>query len=94
VTSPRAAAAAPRRLQTTDARPALAPITARTLVLHRREHPVFPLGQGRCLAEHIAGATLQVLRGREGLFAEDSAAIADAICDVTLATSGTGTRRP
>ena len=93
MTSPRAAARALRRLQAIDARPVLPHITAPTLVLHRRHHPIFPFAQGRYLAEHIAGARLHALEGSEGLFGEDSAAIADAILDFALATSGAGGQR-
>jgi pimeloyl-ACP methyl ester carboxylesterase len=84
--SPRAAASALRRLQAVDERRVLARIAAPTLVLHRREHPVFPLAQGRYLANHIAGARLQVLEGSEGLFGEDSEAIAALILEFVLAT--------
>lgn len=93
MTSPRAAALALRRLQTIDARPALPLITAPTLVLHRREHPAFPLAQGRYLAENIPGAQLRELEGSEGLFGEDSAAIADAILEFVLGTSHVGAKR-
>jgi pimeloyl-ACP methyl ester carboxylesterase len=93
MTSPRAAALALRRLQAIDARPALALITAPTLVLHRREHPAFPLAQGRFLAENIRGAKLRVLEGGEGLFGEDSAAIADLIREFVLTNSRIGAAR-
>lgn len=90
ITSPRAAALALRRLQAIDERPVLPHITAPTLVLHRRAHPVFPLGQGRYLAEHIPAARLQVLEGSEGLFGEDSEAIAALILEFALAPRGAG----
>jgi DNA-binding SARP family transcriptional activator/pimeloyl-ACP methyl ester carboxylesterase len=93
MTSSRAAALALRRLLAIDARPVLAHITAPTLVLHRRQHPTFPIAQGRYLAEHIEGARLQALEGSEGLFGEDAAAIADAILELARATSGAGTQR-
>jgi pimeloyl-ACP methyl ester carboxylesterase len=86
MTSPRAAALALRRLQAIDARPALPLITAPTLVLHRRGHPIFPLSQGCFLAEHIRDAKLHVLEGSEGLFGEDSAVIADLIREFVLVT--------
>lgn len=85
VTNPRAAAAAMRRLAALDLRPVLPRIAAPTLVLHRRNHPVFPLSQGRYLARHIGGATLEILDGSEGLFGEDSEAIAEIIVDFALA---------
>jgi DNA-binding SARP family transcriptional activator/pimeloyl-ACP methyl ester carboxylesterase len=87
MTSPRAAALALRRLEAVDARPVLPLITAPSLVLHRREHPVFPLAQGRFLAEHIVGAELQVLEGSEGFFGEDSEAVAARILEFALAAN-------
>ena len=88
MTSPRAAARALRRLQTEDERTVLASIAAPTLVLHRIDHPVIPLDQGRYLAEHIPNATLQTLEGSEGLFAEDSEQIAAIIREFVLRTAG------
>jgi pimeloyl-ACP methyl ester carboxylesterase len=93
ITSPRGAALALRRLQAVDERPVLPHIRAPTLVLHRHDHPVFPLAQGRYLAEQIPGARLQVLGGSEGLFGEDSEAIADLILEFARATVGAGGRR-
>jgi DNA-binding SARP family transcriptional activator/pimeloyl-ACP methyl ester carboxylesterase len=92
-TSPGAAALALRRLQAVDERALLPRIAAPTLVLHRRDHPVFPLAQGRYLAEHIPGARLRVLEGNEGLFGEDSEAIAAPILEFALATVGAGAER-
>jgi DNA-binding SARP family transcriptional activator len=91
--SPRAAALALRRLESVDARPSLPRIAAPTLILHRREHPLFPLAQGRYLADHIPGARLQVLEGGEGLFGEDSEAIAALIVEFVLTTSDVGAER-
>jgi pimeloyl-ACP methyl ester carboxylesterase len=88
--SPRAAALALRRLGAVDARGVLSRITAPTLVLHRRQHPVFPLAQGRYLAEHIPAARLHVLEGSEGLFGEDSEAIAALILGFALAARRAG----
>lgn len=93
MTSPRAAALALRRLEAVDERAVLPLIRAPTLVLHRREHPVFPLAQGRYLAEHIPGARLSVLEGSEGLFGEDSEAIAALILEFALATTSAGPER-
>jgi pimeloyl-ACP methyl ester carboxylesterase len=93
MTSPRAAASALRRLQVVDERSVLPFITAPTLVLHRRDHPAFPLAQGRYVAAHVASARLQVLEGSEGLFGEDSEAIAALILEFALATSGAGVQR-
>jgi pimeloyl-ACP methyl ester carboxylesterase len=46
-----------------DVRPLLERITAPTLVLHRRDNPVTPLGHAELLAERIRGAELVVLDG-------------------------------
>jgi DNA-binding SARP family transcriptional activator/pimeloyl-ACP methyl ester carboxylesterase len=87
IISPHGAARALRRLQAVDERPLLSRIRAPTLVLHRRDHPVFALAQGRYLAEHIPRARLEVLEGSEGLFGEDSEAIATLILEFALAAS-------
>jgi len=92
IVSPRGAALALRRLQAVDERPVLPLIRAPTLVLHRRDHPVFPLAQGRYLAEQIPGARLRVLEGSEGLFGEDSKAVAALILEFARATVGSGGR--
>jgi pimeloyl-ACP methyl ester carboxylesterase len=93
IISPRGAAQALRRLEAVDERPVLPHIRAPTLVLHRRDHPVFPLAQGRYLAEQIPGARLRVLEGSEGLFGEDSEAIATLILEFARATLGAGGRQ-
>jgi pimeloyl-ACP methyl ester carboxylesterase len=93
IISPRAAALALRRLQAVDERRVLRRIEAPTLVLHRCEHRVLPLAQGRYLAENIPNARLQVLEGSEGLFGEDSEAIAALILEFAVATSGAGAPR-
>jgi DNA-binding SARP family transcriptional activator/pimeloyl-ACP methyl ester carboxylesterase len=92
IISPRGAALALRRLEAVDERQVLPQIRAPTLVLHRRDHPVFPLAQGRYLAEHIPGARLRVLEGSEGLFGEDSEGIAALILEFARATVGAGGR--
>jgi DNA-binding SARP family transcriptional activator/pimeloyl-ACP methyl ester carboxylesterase len=92
IVSPRGAALALRRLEAVDERPVLPHIRAPTLVLHRRDHPVFPLAQGRYLAEQIPCARLRVLEGGEGLFGEDSEAIAALILEFARATAGAGGR--
>jgi DNA-binding SARP family transcriptional activator/pimeloyl-ACP methyl ester carboxylesterase len=93
IMSPGAAALALRRLHAVDERSLLAHIRAPTLVLHRRDHPVFPLAQGEYLAEHIPGARLEVLEGNEGLFGENSEAIAALILKLALETVGTRAER-
>jgi DNA-binding SARP family transcriptional activator/pimeloyl-ACP methyl ester carboxylesterase len=92
IISPRGAALALRRLEAVDERQVLPQIRAPTLVLHRRDHPVFPLAQGRYLAEHIPGARLRVLEGSEGLFGEDSEGIAALILEFARATVSAGGR--
>jgi len=53
---------------------ALASLRIPTLVLHRAGFTAIPLEQGRYLAEHIPGARLAVIPGRDGLlFTEPSA---------------------
>ena len=93
ILSPRGAALALRRLRALDERAVLPRITAPTLVLHRRDHPVFPLDQGQYLAEHIRGARLKVLEGGEGLFGDNSEALAALILEFALATLGSGAGR-
>jgi class 3 adenylate cyclase len=51
-----------------DIRPVLETIRVPTLVLHRLDNPYVRVANGRYLAEHIAGATLVELPGREHLF--------------------------
>jgi class 3 adenylate cyclase len=51
-----------------DVRPLLPSVAVPTLVLHQREEPVFRIGHGRYLAEHIAGARLVELPGHDSLY--------------------------
>jgi class 3 adenylate cyclase len=46
-----------------DVRPILPTITAPTLVIHPREHPVVPVQSGRYLADHIPGARYLEVEG-------------------------------
>jgi class 3 adenylate cyclase len=48
-----------------DVRNVLASVRVPTLVLHREGYPAIPLEHGRYLAEHIPGARLVVLPGRD-----------------------------
>jgi class 3 adenylate cyclase len=43
--------------ESVDVRQALPLITAPTLIMHNRNHPLFPIDHGRYLAAHIDGAT-------------------------------------
>lgn len=52
-----------RRNLEIDVRPALATVTAPTMVLHHKGDPVVPVETGRYLAEHIPGATWHELPG-------------------------------
>jgi class 3 adenylate cyclase len=54
--TPRAAAALVRAAVETDTRDLLPAIRAPALVIHHRDHPVFPVAGARYLAEHIPGA--------------------------------------
>jgi class 3 adenylate cyclase len=59
--------------QTIDVSDALASVRAPCLVLHREDCHAVPLSQGRFLAEHISGARLAILPGRDSyLFTEPS----------------------
>jgi DNA-binding SARP family transcriptional activator len=93
MTSPQMAGLAMRRLEGVDERASLSRIAAPTLVLHRREHPAFPLAQGRYVAEHIPGARLEVLDGSGGLFGEDSERLASKILEFAVATEPGPARR-
>jgi class 3 adenylate cyclase len=57
-----------RALDERDLRPLLPAISVPTLVLHREGNRNIPLGAGKFLAEHIAGATFVVLHGDEHPF--------------------------
>ena len=57
-----------------DVRDALGSVRVPTLVLHRRGNEAIPVDHGRYLAEHIPGARLAVLPGRDTfLFTEPAA---------------------
>jgi class 3 adenylate cyclase len=51
-----------------DVRPLLSAISIPTLVLHRKEEPMFRIGHGRYLAEHIPGARFVELPGNDSLY--------------------------
>jgi class 3 adenylate cyclase len=51
-----------------DVRPVLPTIAVPTLVVHRRDDALIPVAQGRYLAEHIPGARLVEVPGRDYLF--------------------------
>ena len=51
-----------------DVRPLLPAVTAPTLVLHRRDEPMFRIGHGRYLAEHIPDARFVEIPGQDSLY--------------------------
>ena len=56
-----------------DVREALGSVRVPTLVIHRKDYGAIALEQGRYLSEHIAGARLAVVPGRDGmLYSEPS----------------------
>lgn len=63
--TPSVSAAQLRALVEVDLRGLLPRITAPTLILHRREFLLAPIEQGRYLAQHIPGARLIELEGRD-----------------------------
>jgi pimeloyl-ACP methyl ester carboxylesterase len=65
--SPGQAQAIVRRMLLSDVRPALAAITAPTLVIHRTGDRKVPIAMGRYLAEHINGARMVELPGEDAL---------------------------
>jgi class 3 adenylate cyclase len=65
--SPSSGLAETEMLRQINLRDLLPTITVPTLVLHRTEDPVEPVESGRYLAEHIPGATLVELPGRDTL---------------------------
>ena len=65
--SPGQAQAIVRRTLLSDVRPALAAITAPTLVIHRTGDRKVPIAMGRYLAEHIAKARFIELPGEDAL---------------------------
>jgi class 3 adenylate cyclase len=62
--SPRTAAKMLRLLAQLDVRDVLPTIRTPTLIVHHAENPVFPPEHGRYLAEHIPGAKLVAVPGR------------------------------
>jgi class 3 adenylate cyclase len=62
-----------------DARAVLPLIQVPTLILHRRDSPYIPIEHGRYLAEHIPGARLVEIPGRDLSWIEGYEAICDEI---------------
>jgi pimeloyl-ACP methyl ester carboxylesterase/DNA-binding winged helix-turn-helix (wHTH) protein len=62
-----------------DVRHLLPTIGVPTLVLHRTGDALFSVDEARYLADHIPGATLQLLEGRDHLVSGDPAQLLDAV---------------
>ena len=72
-----------------DMRSVLPLINTPTLVLHRVDNPLVLIGQGRYLAEHIAGAKLMELPGADHIpFAGDTDALLGEIEEFLTGTRG------
>ena len=72
-----------------DLRPVLPDLTARTLIVHRRENRLAPVGHGRYLAEHIGGAKYVELAGADHLpFVGDADAVLDEIEEFVTGARG------
>ena len=65
--SPAAARSLARMYNLIDVRPLLSAISVPTLVLHRRDQVLLPMGHAQYLADHIQGATLMELPGGDTL---------------------------
>ncbi|HEV3452799.1 MAG TPA: adenylate/guanylate cyclase domain-containing protein [Acidimicrobiia bacterium] len=73
-----------------DVRALLPLIKTPTIVLHRVDNGFIPIGHGRYLAEHIAGATLIELPGQDHLaFAGDTDTVVGEIEEFLTGTRGT-----
>ncbi len=76
-------------LRDADLRPVLPDLSVRTLVLHRRDNKMTPVGHGRYLAEHIPGARYVELAGADHLpFTGDADAVLDEIEEFVTGTRG------
>ncbi|OSC39740.1 adenylate/guanylate cyclase domain-containing protein [Mycobacterium decipiens] len=77
-----------------DVRDALGRIKARTLILHRAGSAYIPVGHGRYLAEHIAGARMVELPGADVLYwVGDTAALLDEVEEFITGVRGFVTER-
>ena len=86
-TSPRAAAALMRMYIDIDVRPVLGAITAPTLLLHRKDDRLIPVGQGRALAALMPSARYVELEGFDHVpFVGDSDAILDEVEEFVTGT--------
>jgi class 3 adenylate cyclase len=86
---PSMARAVATALAQADVREALARITAPTLILHRIGALFIPVGQGRYLAEHIAGSRFVELPGADVLYwVGDAASMLDEIEEFVTGVRG------
>jgi class 3 adenylate cyclase len=84
-----------RMLREINLRDLLPTIAVPTLVLHRTEDPVEPIESGRYLAEHIPGATLVELPGRDTLpWVGESEAVIEEIRRFLVGEEAPATRQP
>jgi class 3 adenylate cyclase len=79
--TPRTAAAQFNYILRNDVRQALPLIQVPTLVLHVSENILFPIAQGRYLAEHIEGATFVELPGGDSTTTPELYVIADEVAE-------------
>jgi len=87
--SPSMARRSSQMLAEADVRDKLPQITAPTLVLHRRDAAFVPVGHGRYLAEHIAGARYVELPGADAVYwVGDISPIVDEIEEFITGTRG------
>jgi len=85
--SPGRSTAMARLIFQMDVRKILAAIHVPTLVVHRRDVDLFPLAFGRYLAQHIEGAKLVELDGRDAfIYIGDSDAVIDEIEEFVTGT--------
>ena len=93
--SPSSGIAETEMLRQIDLRELLPTIAVPTLVLHRTEDPVEPIESGRYLAEHIPGATLVELPGRDTLpWAGESEAVLEEIRRFLVGEDAVAARAP
>ncbi len=93
--SPSSALAEAEMLRQINLGDLLPTIAVPTLVLHRTEDPFEPIESGRYLAEHIRGATLVELQGRDTLpWVGESEAVIDEIRRFLVGEDVTGARVP
>ena len=87
--SPGSQLALERQLRETDIRALLPAISVPTLVMHRRDDAIEPVGQGRYIADQIAGARFVELEGGDhSPWAGDADALVDELTKFLVDLSG------